>query len=64
MPSLTGDGAVKEASVRTGPALLAESALEAVRRWRFRPAAVNGIPVEVQTDMEITFTLPHSVAIA
>jgi TonB family protein len=58
------DGAVKDASLRTGPPLLAESALEALRLWLFRPTTVNGIPVEVQTDVEIAFTLPDSVVIS
>ena len=55
------DGLIKGLSVRTGHPLLAESALEAVRQWRYRPTTVNGIPVEVQTDMQVTFTLPDSV---
>jgi protein TonB len=55
------DGAITEVSVRTGHPLLAESALETVRHWRYRPTTVNGIPVEVQTDMEVKFTLPDSV---
>jgi len=55
------DGAIKEVSVRTGHPLLAESALETVRQWRYCPTTVNGIPVEVQTDMEVKFTLPDSV---
>ena len=55
------DGVIKEVSVRTGHPLLAESALETVRQWRYCPTTVNGIPVEVQTDMEVKFTLPDSV---
>ena len=54
-------GAVMELSARTGHPLLAESALDAVRNWRYRPTTVNGIPVEVQTEVEVTFTLPDSV---
>jgi outer membrane biosynthesis protein TonB len=54
-------GIVKELSVRTGHPLLAESAAETVRQWRYRPTTVNGRPVEVQTDIEVKFTLPDSV---
>ena len=55
------DGAITELSVRTGDQRLAESALETVRHWRYRPTTVNGIPVEVQTEIQVTFTLPDSV---
>ena len=55
------DGTIMEVSVRTGHPLLAESAIETVRLWRYRPTTVNGIPVEVQTDMEVKFTLPDAV---
>src|SRR5215471_16479498 len=40
------DGVMRELSVRTGHPLLAESALETVRQWRYRPTMVNGVPVE------------------
>ena len=55
------EGAIKDLSARTGHPWLAESALETVRRWRYRPTTINGIPVEVQTEIDVTFTLPDSV---
>ena len=54
------EGAIKDLSSRTGHPWLAESALETVRHWRYRPTTVNGIPVEVQTEIQVTFTLPDS----
>jgi hypothetical protein len=48
-------------SARTGHRWLAESALHAVRHWCYRPTTVNGIPVVVQTEIEVRFTLPGSV---
>jgi len=55
------DGIVNELSVRTGHPLLAECTVEIVRQWRYRATTVNGRPVEVQTDIEVRFTLPDSV---
>jgi TonB family protein len=55
------DGTVKELSIREGHPLLAEAAAQTVRQWRYRPTTVNGRPVEVQTDIEVTFALPDSV---
>jgi TonB family protein len=36
---------------------LDEKALEAVRRWKFKPATYNGEPVPVQVQAEVTFRL-------
>jgi TonB family protein len=36
---------------------LDERAIEAVRRWRFEPARRNGVPVEVQVNIEVNFRL-------
>jgi periplasmic protein TonB len=55
------DGEFMDLSVRRGHPWLAESALETVRQWRYRPTTVNGIAVEVQTEIEVTFRLPDSV---
>ena len=38
-----------------GSALLIHNALEAVRQWTWAPTLVNGKPVEVVTDVEVTF---------
>jgi TonB family protein len=36
---------------------LSQSALEAVRQWRYRPVLLNGNPVEVVTDVIVNYTL-------
>ena len=51
-------GEIQILSVHEGHSLLAESALQAVRNWAFEPIKVNGIAVEVQTQIEVAFTLP------
>jgi protein TonB len=33
----------------SGPAVLQEAALEAVKQWKYRPYLLNGLPVAVQT---------------
>jgi len=37
--------------------MLAPAALEAVRQWRYRPYLLNGEPVEVDTQINVNFTL-------
>lgn len=36
---------------------LTQSALEAVRQWRYRPTLLNGAPVEIVTDVVVNYTL-------
>lgn len=51
------DGTVENLSVISGDPLLAASALEAVDRWVYRPTLLNGEPVEVETEIDVNYTL-------
>ena len=51
------DGRLHEIRVLSGHPLLAPAALDAVRRWVYHPALLNGEPVEVVTPIRVTFTL-------
>ena len=52
------DGAVQQANVLRGlPLGLTESALDAVRKWRFQPSTLNGKPVEVLYILTVRFNL-------
>jgi peptidyl-prolyl cis-trans isomerase A (cyclophilin A) len=51
------DGTMKELHVVSGPDLLQQAALDAVKAWRYRPYLLNGEPVEVRTQINIIFTL-------
>jgi len=51
------DGTVKELTVVSGPDMLQQAALDAVRQWRYKPYLLNGEPVEVRTTINIIFTL-------
>jgi protein TonB len=50
-------GNVGAVSYVSGPELLAPAARAAVRRWKYRPATLNGDPVAVDTEVEVNFTL-------
>jgi len=39
--------------------LLIQSALAAVREWRYRPTILNGSPIEVETRITVIYTLSH-----
>ena len=51
------NGEIQTLSIQAGHPILAESALQAVRHWAYRPTEVNGIAVEVQTEIEVKFAL-------
>jgi TonB family protein len=53
-------GDVRQASVTRGLGFgLDQNALVALRQWRFRPGARNGVPIATDVDIEIEFTLRH-----
>jgi peptidyl-prolyl cis-trans isomerase A (cyclophilin A) len=52
------DGAVEDLQVVSGPPMLRQSALDAVKQWRYRPYLLNGEPVEVRTTVNIIYVLP------
>jgi peptidyl-prolyl cis-trans isomerase A (cyclophilin A) len=49
------DGAVESLHVVSGPPLLRQAALDAVKTWRYRPYLLNGRPFEVRTVIRVTF---------
>jgi len=51
------DGAIKDLYVQEGDPLLVNSALESVSQWRYRPYLLNGKPVEVETQIIVSFEL-------
>lgn len=53
------DGRIKSAKALSGPPLLQNPAAAAVRQWLYKPATLNGIPVESETRIELNFTLQH-----
>lgn len=51
------NGAVEQLQVVSGHPLLVQSALDAVRQWRYQPTLLNGDPVEVDTEIDVVFSL-------
>jgi protein TonB len=55
------DGKVKAQDTKliSGPPELFEAAKNAVATWRYRPYLVKGRPMEVASQVDVKFTLPH-----
>lgn len=50
-------GTIENLRVASGPVMLQQAALDAVQSWRYRPYLLNGQPVEVETTINVVFTL-------
>jgi len=54
---IAADGSIRNLKAVSGPPLLVDAAVNAVRQWRYNPTLLNGVAVEVLTEIDITFTL-------
>jgi len=51
------DGHIEELHVVSGPSALQKAAMDAVKKWVYRPYLLNGEPVEVNTTINVVFTI-------
>jgi len=51
------DGSIQELQYVSGPALLMRSAMDAVHEWKYKPTMLNGEAVEVDTTIDVVFSL-------
>jgi len=54
---IAADGKVQSLELVSGDPLLVQSALDAVKQWRYKPTLLNGQPVEVDTYITVIYTL-------
>lgn len=54
---ISKDGVIENLRVEAGPTMLQQAALDAVAQWRYRPFLLNGSPVEVETTINVVFSL-------
>lgn len=54
---ISKDGSIQQLRVVSGHPMLVQSALDAVKQWRYKPYILNGEPVEVDTQVTVNFTL-------
>jgi protein TonB len=55
--TISKTGTIENLRVISGPAMLQQSAMDAVKSWRYRPYLLNNEPVEVETTVNVIFTL-------
>jgi protein TonB len=54
------DGSVHTLEYVSGPRILMQAAIDAVRQWRYRPMRLNRQPLEVDTTITVVFALDDS----
>ena len=55
--TISKSGTIENLRVISGPAMLQQAAMDAVRTWRYRPYLLNNEPVEVDTTVNVIFSL-------
>jgi protein TonB len=55
--TISKDGTIQNLRIISGPPMLRQAALDAVRSWRYKPYLLNGEPVEVETTVNVVFNL-------
>jgi protein TonB len=55
--TIAKNGSIQNLRVVSGPPMLQQAALDAVRSWRYKPYLLNGDPVEVETTVNVVFNL-------
>ncbi|HEX4310212.1 MAG TPA: TonB family protein [Acidobacteriaceae bacterium] len=60
---ISATGRIESLRVVSGPPLLVNAATEAIRRARYRPWTLNGEPVEVETTINVVFSLGNNRAL-
>lgn len=55
--TISKSGSIENLHVVSGPPMLQQSAMDAVRTWKYKPYLLNGDPVEVETQVNVVFNL-------
>jgi len=53
------EGQISKVEIVSGPKLLQQSAVDAVKQWRYTPPLVGGQPVSFDTHIDVVFSLRH-----
>ena len=50
-------GTIEGLHIISGPPMIQQAAIDAVKMWRYKPYVLNGQPVEVETTVNVIFKL-------
>lgn len=55
--TISKSGTIENLRVVSGPLMLQQAAMDAVKTWRYRPYLLNNEPVEVETTVNVVFAM-------
>lgn len=55
--NISKEGTIEILHAVSGPMMLREAALDAVRTWRYKPYTLNNQPIEIETTISVNFAL-------
>ena len=59
MATISKKGDISAVKVLSGDPSLARAATDAVKQWKYKPYLLDGVPVEIQTQVTVNFKLPR-----
>jgi protein TonB len=59
LATISERGNITAVKVLSGQPLLAQAAVDAVKKWKYRPYRLSGEPVEIETQITVNFKLPQ-----
>ena len=57
---ISKEGDITSLELVSGDPILASAAIEAVKQWKYKPYLIEGIPVAVDTEIKVNFTLSRN----
>lgn len=57
--TISKTGAIENLRVLSGPPMLRQAAIDSVQNWRYRPYLLNSQPVEVETTINVVFSMSN-----
>jgi protein TonB len=58
LATISKDGDITAVKLLKGEPVLARAAMDAVKQWKYRPYLLDSLPMEIQTQITVNFTLP------
>jgi protein TonB len=59
MATISKTGDISAVKILSGDPQLSHAAVDAVKQWKYKPYLLNGLPVEIQTQVTVNFKLPN-----
>jgi TonB family protein len=59
MATISKKGDISAVKILSGDPSLARAAVDAVKQWKYKPYMLDGVPVEIQTQVTVNFKLPR-----